>query len=428
MGGQVKPIEEKKLSGAEIRFLVFGFLILAAVLTAFLFANLVLAERMKGGGGILMPWKNVRVSFGLDNGEPYSGAVAAYVQRQAYGGVARAGQNPYYFNLPYYLTLLYAPLSLVGNPSVARGLYLALAEVALFAMTALSLRLADWRPRRLFAILFYLFAGLGLYSLFALYEGTPAVLLGLVYLGILLALREEADELAGALIAVAFAHWEIGGPFLLLVLLYVAYQRQRRSGVLVGFIIPTFTLLAIAYLVQPGWVFSYLVGVFANWTTTFGLTPGAIFIRLWPEIGSRLGWGLTSLSVLILAFEWARARSGDFRRFYWAACLTLSLTPLTGLRSGFENLVVLIPAAALIFATVRERWKAGYWLTISLLALFFAAPWILYLGGFIPATLRTDLTFLFLPVATVIGLYWIRWWVVRPPRTWTERVTHPEYR
>jgi hypothetical protein len=50
----------------------------------------------------------------------------------------------------------------------------------------------------------------------------------------------------------------------------------------------------------------------------------------------------------------------------------------------------------------------------------------LYLGGFLPANLRPDLAFLFLPVITVIGLYWVRRWAIRPPRTWTERATNPE--
>lgn len=426
IGGRVKPIEEKKLSAAEIRFLVFGFLIVAAVLVALVGANLVAAQRLEGGGGVIMPWKNVRVAFGFDNGEPYSGAVATYVQRQVYGASVRAGENPYYFDLPFYLALLYAPLSFFANPGVMRGLYLLLSEAGLVLLAFFGLRLTDWQPRRLFTALYYLFASLGLYGLLALLEGAPAILLGLVYVSILLALRVGMDELAGALLAVVFAHWEVGGPFVLLVLLYVLAQRRTRFWT--GFIIPTFSLAAIAYLIQPGWVFPYVVGVFANWTSDFGLTPGAIFVRLWPEIGSRLGWGLTALSVLILAFEWARARSGDFRRFYWAACLTLSLTPLMGMRSGLENLAVLVPAAALIFATVRERWKAGYWLAWSLLAVFFAAPWILYLGGFLPADLRVGLAFLFLPVVTVIGLYWVRRWAIRPPRTWTERATNPERR
>ncbi len=115
IGGRVKPIEEKKLSAAEIRFLVFGFLIVAAVLVALVGANLVAAQRLEGGGGVIMPWKNVRVAFGFDNGEPYSGAVATYVQRQVYGASVRAGENPYYFDLPFYLALLYAPLSFFAS-------------------------------------------------------------------------------------------------------------------------------------------------------------------------------------------------------------------------------------------------------------------------------------------------------------------------
>ena len=34
-----------------------------------------------------------------------------------------------------------------------------------------------------------------------------------------------------------------------------------------------------------------------------------------------------------------------------------------------------------------------------------------------------DLLYLFLTLFTVIGLYWIRWWALRPPKLWADLVT-----
>jgi len=31
--------------------------------------------------------------------------------------------------------------------------------------------------------------------------------------------------------------------------------------------------------------------------------------------------------------------------------------------------------------------------------------------------------FLPLPVLVLIGLYWVRWWIIHPPRTWLDDVT-----
>lgn len=420
----MRRFARSKPSFQEVFSWVLAVLI-ALLLGAFLLAaNVRVAQGLGGGGSILQPWRAWRSI--LSGGEPYSAATARYVQQQVYGRAVEVGETPYYLDLPFHLLLLYFPFGLFQDETLVRGIYLFLSEAGLLAMAVFGLHLADWRPRRLFNFLFYGFIGLSLYTLLALREGTPAILLGLTYMSLLLALREDLEELAGALLACTFAYWEIGGPFILLVLVRIIYKRQSR--VLTSFLVVSSLLAVISFLVYPGWIFPYIVGVFANWTTDFGVTPGEVLLRWQPETGARLGWGLTGLGVLILAYEWTSARGADFRSFYWTACLTISLTPLLGLRSATESLVVLLPATTLVFATVRERWKAGYWLTVSLLAAFLAVPWILFLGDFAPAPLQQDLAFISLPVVTVISLYWIRWWVLRPPRTWTERVSHPEYR
>jgi hypothetical protein len=422
----VKRSGQTGLTSREFRFLLLTFFAVVLILSAFMVANVYAARGLGKGGSILQLWKATRIGVHIEQGEPYGGASANFVQRQIYGRNAQAGENPYILDLPFPLLLLYSPLGLFSDPTLVRGIYLLLSELGLLLLAYFSLNLSEWQPHRLFTILFYVFAALGIYSLLALREGTPVILLGVFYVGILLALRMELDDVVGALLVLSFSHWELGAPFLLLVLVRVFAQKRWRALYSFGLILAILT--TIAFYIYPGWIFPWVVGIFANWSVDFGITPGAVFTRLWPEIGSRLGWGLTGLCILILAFEWARARNAEFRRFYWTACLTLALTPLLGMRSSLENMVLLIPAAAFIFAVVRERWKAGYWLTVSLLLGFLVIPWFLFFGGFPAAPLRRDLLFLFLPVVSVIGLYWIRWWAIRPPRTWTERVTRPEYR
>jgi len=415
----------KRTSFYDVALIVFLVFVALLIVSAFLVFNISVARVLGGGGDFLLPWKAAR-AFLFEQTEPYSGTVASFVQSQVYGRLAVAGQDRYILTLPFHLLLLYFPFGLFRDATIARGLWLFLSEAALLALTFFSLHLTDWRPHRLFLILFFLFAALSFYSLDSLFEGTPAIFLGLIYVGILLSLRLELDELAGALIALSLYQWEIGSLFLFFIALRVFHERRWR--VLAGFLMISIPLLGISFFVYPGWILPFVRGVFADWLVPYGFSPGMIFMHWWPELGSQFGWALTGVLLVVLIAEWSSARDAEFNRFYWASCLTLAFTPLFGFRSEIQNLAVLLPPLALIFAIVRERWKAGYWLTVALLLFFFAAPWYLLLKASIASQQRDDLLFLFLPVFTVIGLYWIRWWAIRPPRTWLERATRSEYR
>jgi hypothetical protein len=415
----------KRFSRREIVFVIFAATAAVIMLTGFISMNLAVAGKVGRAGDFLLPWRGVRAVF-FEEIEPYGEIVARSVQMDVYQREVRAGEKPYLLDMPFQIVLLYAPLGIFGDAAVARGLYQLIAEASLLALALLSLQLSDWRPKWIFAILFFLLAGLGYYSFWSLIEGSPAILLGLVYAGILLSLRGGMDELTGALIAVSLYKWEIGGPLLVLVLLRILQQRRWR--VVSGLFMALFIMMVVAFLVYPGWGLSFLRGTMANLRWNYGFTTGAIFTHMWPEWGERLGWALTAFLIIVLISEWRGGRGADSRRFHWTACLTLAATPLLGLRTEMQNLVVLLIPLAFIFAVVRERWKGGYWLGGILLALVFLVPWALFLGAGIPAGLREDLIFLFLPLFTVTGLYWIRWWAIRPPRTWLERANVAEYR
>ena len=68
------------------------------------------------------------------------------------------------------------------------------------------------------------------------------------------------------------------------------------------------------------------------------------------------------------------------------------------------------------------RWERfGNGLMLAFLILYFAIPWLIFLQA-VPSFgyKAQEILFLFLPALTVIGLYWIRWWVLHPPRTWAD--------
>jgi hypothetical protein len=407
------------------------------MLVAFIAMNVVVSRSLGRGADFLIQWKGARTLV-FEKGEPYSGATAAYVQEQVYGRSARQGEKPYILTTPFPIMLLYLPApvlehllailapSLSEDGSIPIGIFLFLSELALILSLFVSIKLTGWQPRPLFRIALFLLSGLSLYNMWALLNASPVVLLGLIYVGILAALGSELDELAGGLMAISFYHWETGGPFMALVLLWIV--ARRRWKVLFGLFMALFILVVVSFFIYPDWLLPYMRAVLADLRWEYGFTPAKIFGMLWPEYGHRAGEVLSGIMIMLLAIEWAGTRKADFRRFHWTACLSLAAAPLVGLRGEVQNLVILLTPLVLVFAVVRERWKAGYWLSGLLLSLVFVVPWAILVGGMVPAALQQEFIYLFLPLFTVIGLYWTRWWSLRPARTWLERASAGEYR
>jgi hypothetical protein len=151
----------------------------------------------------------------------------------------------------------------------------------------------------------------------------------------------------------------------------------------------------------------------STWLPTTRFSPGTIASII-------LGIGLFA--------EWLASVNAPFRRVVWTACLSLAVTPLIGFAIFPSNHVVLILPFLLILALVWERWQRRRSLyAVFLILLVFLIPFGLYLRSVsVYDPLVTDLLAVLPPVAAIVGLYWMRWWVLRTPRTWSDRLG--EYR
>jgi len=409
----------KSLTTRDYIFITVVVILFIAISAGLWYAN---ASLPNGGGEFLRHWAGGR-AFIFERMDPYSGYVPDVVQKLVYDGKAGSGDDPYILDTPFHLLLLYLPFSLLSDPLTARAIYTLILEWALFALAILSLRLTGWEVPRWFAVLFFLFAVVNFYSFQAILDASPVLLLGLFYAGILLALRYEQDELVGALLAVSLYFWEAGLPFLLLIA-WLCYK-QGRTRVFAGFFMLSFILLAVSFLVYSNWIIPYLRAGMNALRADFGFSIISVLETLIPSVGKYLAWGIIALLVVALGYEWNAALYGDERRFYWVACLSIAAAPLLGFRTEFENLAVLIIPLAFFFAVVYDRWsRIGTALTFLLLLLILLVPWALYLfTSPIFETVSQEIIFLFLPVFTVLGLYWIRWWAIRPPRVWADALT-----
>jgi Glycosyltransferase family 87 len=431
----------KWLSAEEIRLLALLLFIFIVVLAA----NISIARMLPGGEWFFLRWsgaraflieqidasRGVRGERNMPDGaavlliqqiEPYSTEVARGTQQVAYGRLAFADEYAYVLNDPFFILFLDIPFAFFRDFALARGIWLLLSEVALIGTVLLALNLSEWQPPRWLYILLLGFGLFQYFSFIALGTSTPATFLTFLYLCILLALRSRSDELAGALLSLVAYQWEVGGLFFLFVLVFVF--ANRRWNVLAGFAMSLFILLVVSFLTYPGWGLPYIRAVLSDWYRGANLNLGHIFATRFPA--SRIPAGeVVSIGLgIVLFIERLGSVDAHFRRVVWTAALSLAATPLMGMAIFPSNYVVLILPFILILALVWERWRRyrGFFsILIFLLALII--PFGLYIQTvLIYDPLVTDLLAVLPPITAIAGLYWMRWWVLHSPLTWSNQL------
>ncbi|MEW6285534.1 MAG: glycosyltransferase 87 family protein [Chloroflexota bacterium] len=399
-----------------------GLLLLALILLAGLLAlNIYLARTLPGGEQFFLRWSGAR-GFLLGDVEPYSSEVAQRTQNLIYGRRAQAGEYPYALNDPFPIVLLYLPLALFSDFAIARGIWMLLSQFALVWLMVSFLRALEWEPPGWLFISLLLCGVFGYYSLIAFGAGTPAVFLAAMFFAALYALRSSADELAGALLCLTFYQWEVSALFVLFLLVFVFLNHRWR--VLAGFGMTLTVLLAVSFLAYPGWGLPYLRGVLSDWYRSDALRFGAYASRWFPNVEFSIGqWTATLLGVLVF-WEWIQAVNAHFRHIVWTACLSLAVTPLMGFAIFPSNHVVLLPSLFLILMLVWERWtrRRGWLPPLILLAVFLVPFWLYVQFSAGAPRLYADLLIVLPPLASLLGLYWVRWWAVRPPRIWADQL------
>ncbi len=434
------------LSPQEIRIIVIFLLVIAALLAL----NVYVARTAVGGEWLLLRWNAIRSFLGLQidqnvgfkgwrempadptsypgastilrpKPDIYGGGIARPIQDEVYGREAFADEYKYILSDPFPFVLLYTPLAILANFSIVRALWMLAAEAALLASVLFSYRLSEWEPPLGLNILLIAFGLFSFFSLNALLTASPAILLNLLYLGILLALRNGSDELAGALLLLSAYQWEVGGLFFLAMLIYVV--SNRRWSVLSGFGMALIVLMIISFLVDPGWGLPYFRSVLSNLLQAQYLNLGAILSGWFPQVRFSLGWLVSVVLIGVVVIEVIGAVHAPFRRLVWVAALALTAMPLAGLPIFPANFVVLILPFVLVISLVWERWPRGRLIAVTLLLLvFFVAPYYLYIETVLVYNpFYTELLSVLPSAVMILALYWMRWWVVHSPRIWADR-------
>lgn len=182
-------------------------------------------------------------------------------------------------------------------------------------------------------------------------------------------------------------------------------------------------LLIASILIYSGWELPYIRAVISDWQRGLNLTFGHMLATWFPDARFPMGRIVSIVFGVILFVEWLGALGSHFRRLVWTVSLSLAVTPLIGLAIFPSDQVVLLLPLVLILALAWERWQRRRVLvSIFILLLALLVPFGLYLRSvYIYDPLVTDLISILPPVAAIVGLYWMRWWVLHSPRTWFDR-------
>jgi hypothetical protein len=246
--------------------------------------------------------------------------------------------------------------------------------------------------------------------------------LTLIYLFVLAALRSFSDELAGTLLFLVAYQWEVGALFFLFVLVFVILN--RRWSVLAGFGMALVFLGIVSWITHKGWLIPYARAVLFDWYRGINYTFGVTLTYIFPNVSISINRWIAIAGSIILLVETMRSANEHARHVMWAAFLSIAINPMLGFAIFPSNHIAMLPAIILITALAWERWtNKRIAVSLFLIALIFFFYFGLYFETISKvAHIYAELLSILPPLLTVLGLYWMRWWAVRPPRIWADQL------
>jgi vacuolar-type H+-ATPase subunit I/STV1 len=115
--------------------------------------------------------------------------------------------------------------------------------------------------------------------------------------------------------------------------------------------------------------------------------------------------------------EWRAVWGKDFRWFLWSVCLTLVVSQWIGIQTDPGNYIILILPLILVMTEMenhegRRAWIKSTFLMLSLLI----GLWLLFFATveYRDQPQQHSIMFFPLPLILMIGIYWVRRWVIHP--------------
>lgn len=398
------------------RYRSISLVLFLTVIILLTWANYRYAVQNPGGNDFLVHWIGTRALL-VDGLSPYSDEVALRIQEQAYGRPATSGEHELRVAYPLYSMIIFAPYALISKYPLARAFWMTSLEIALVAISLLSIKLTRWKPGVWLLILFFIFSLVWYHGMRPLINGNAVILVTLFLLASIWMVKTNRDELAGGLLAFSTIKPHI--VLLPIVFMLIWTFAHKRFKVFLWLIISLIILSVIAAFFVPDWPIQNLREVLRYTAYNPPVTPGAVF-NLWlPATGTRLGYLMSVLLAIILVVEWATAHSREFRWFLWTVSLTLVVSQWIGIPTDPGNFIILMLPLVLVFSVWTERWRrTGQVMSVITLIMLAGGLWLLFLNTLIHdgQPIQNPVMFFPLPLFLLVCLYWVRWWAIKPPK------------
>ncbi len=374
-------------------------------------ANYQFSMSVPGGNDFLARW--VGAHYWVVRGiNPYDPEVSLASQEMIYGRPANPaeGEDVAHFVYPLPAMIFFAPLAPFSYP-VARAIWMTILEISLPILALIGIQLARWKPSRRMLLIVMVFSLVWYHGFRSVILGQFAVIEALLMTGALLAIQRRQDGVAGILLALSIAKPQMTVLLIIFVLLWAVLS--KRWAIILWTLGSLTAMIGISLILIPDWPLLWLRQMVDYPTYTTNPTPVSVIAGLFPGISRQITYGLSALLVLYMLWEWALAMGKGDRGFQWTAALTIVITNLLAIRTGTTNYVVMLPAILLIFYVWDERWgKKGNIAIVTVLMLLLVGLWILFLVS-VEGSFENDVMYLPLPILTILGLWWSRWWIVR---------------
>jgi hypothetical protein len=395
--------------------LILTILIIIAALVGLAWANYQYSLQNPGGNDFLARWMGARY-WVMEGVSPYDEQVSLASQRVVYGHAAdiRKGEDKNHFVYPLYSMIFFAPFGPLDY-NLARALWMTLVEVSLFLLAIVSLRLVEWQ------VPVYKTVALIIFTLLW-YHGVRTIILGqfaalnalLITLALLLILRKQ-DFAGGMLLALSTAKPQM--VFLLVPFVFLWALSVRRRDVIGGLLVGMAVLIGASLALLPSWPLEWLRQLLDYPTyTPQTASPLSMIANSMPGISRQLGLFLHVFFVAYMLLEWVLAWGKDQQWFRWTALMTIVITNLVAYRTATTNFMMMLPALFLVFSLWEARWRNGGKIAVwvSLVVLGFGL-WPLFLST-VQGNQEQAIMYLPYPFFCLIGMLWVRWWAIHPPR------------
>ena len=291
-----------------------------------------------------------------------------------------------------------------------------LIELSLVLAVFISIRLSGIRlsiPETLLMSLLVLVFYPFFKSILTVSVNAPYVFLTLlaVYLA-----RNKQSTMAGLVFAISAGMVPVS---IFLVILFVIWLGARRDSSLGKIYLSTLAFfMVVSIILFPGWTsewFATYLRLFPDFSWV--RTPLMVVGELFPGASSQIAIVLSLLFLMMILVEWYGIGERDGRGFHWKLMITLNLLYLFNLTSEGIYLLWLLAPLFSVYKYLTEKWRvSGKIITwVTYLALIYIY-WHRFQISQNWQPEETALIILLLPLLTVLGLQWFRWWATVSPK------------